>query len=56
VLSAACTEVLADFPFIIAVQEEYLFHPLALSITHIKDWAFVRWEPERNLVGQSKND
>ena len=46
VLSVACTEVIADFPNINKVEEEYLFHPEPLKNIALKEWAFVRWEPE----------
>ena len=46
VLSVACTEVIADFPNINQVEEEYLYHPAPLKNTSMEEWAFVRWEPE----------
>ncbi|PIC56459.1 hypothetical protein CSV80_14515 [Sporosarcina sp. P12(2017)] len=45
VLSVACTEVLADFPGIDVVEEEFLYHPMPLDIQTIEEWAFVRWGP-----------
>jgi len=44
VLSVACTEVIADFPNINKVEEEYLYHPTPLKNTTLEEWAFVRWE------------
>ncbi|GAA0338175.1 hypothetical protein GCM10008967_30570 [Bacillus carboniphilus] len=46
VLSVACTEVIADFPNINKVEEEYLCHPAPLKNTTMEEWAFVIWEPE----------
>lgn len=45
VLSVACTEVLADFPNIDIVEEEYLCRPAKLNVYSMEEWAFVRWEP-----------
>lgn len=46
VLRVASTEVIADFPNINIVDEEYLHHPAPLKNTTRDEWAFVRWEPE----------
>ncbi|WP_273127799.1 hypothetical protein [Bacillus weihaiensis] len=46
VLSVACTEVIADLPNIIKVEEEYLYHPGPLTNTTMEEWFFVRWESE----------
>ncbi|PIC87160.1 hypothetical protein CSV72_04070 [Sporosarcina sp. P20a] len=45
VLSIASTEVLADYPDIHTIEEEFLYHPAPLNIQAIEEWAFVRWEP-----------
>ncbi|MFA9560488.1 hypothetical protein ACERII_24620 [Evansella sp. AB-rgal1] len=46
-LSDACTEVIADFPLISSVDEQYLYHPEPLNMegSVIAGWAFFRWEP-----------
>lgn len=45
VLRIASTEVLADYPDIHIIEEEFLYHPASLNIHSIEEWAFVRWEP-----------
>jgi hypothetical protein len=46
ILSVACTEVIADFPIIKIVKEEYLnqLHPLKMEM--LQFWAFLRWEQD----------
>lgn len=44
ILSVACTEVLADFPIIKDVKEEYLTHLHPLKMEMLQFWAFLRWE------------
>jgi hypothetical protein len=44
VLSVACTEVLADFPIIKVVEEEYINHMYPLKMEMLQLWVFLRWE------------
>lgn len=46
ILSVACTEVIADFPIIKVVKEEYLIHIYPLEMEMLQFWAFLRWEEE----------
>ncbi|RZT21624.1 hypothetical protein [Fictibacillus sp. BK138] len=43
-LTLACTEVIADFPIIKGVNEEYLNHSYPLKMDMLEFWAFLRWE------------
>lgn len=47
-LSLACTEVVADFPTIKEVKEEYLNHSYPLKMEMLQFWAFLRWENDMN--------
>jgi hypothetical protein len=46
ILSVACTEVIADFPNIDSVKEEYINYPspLKMEVANLYDWGFLRWE------------
>jgi hypothetical protein len=44
ILSIACTEVIANFPIIKVVKEEYINHKLPLKKEMMEFWAFLRWE------------
>lgn len=46
ILSVACTEVIADFPIINAVSEEYLNYRYPLKMEGLQFWAFLRWEQD----------
>jgi hypothetical protein len=46
ILSIACTEVIADFPIIKVVKEEYLNHLHPLKMEALQFWAFLRWEQD----------
>lgn len=44
ILSISCTEVIADFPIIKVVKEEYLNHKYPLKMEMLQFWAFLRLE------------
>ncbi len=44
ILSVACAEVIADFPIIKTVNEEYLHVPYPLRMEKLHFGAFLRWE------------
>ncbi|KZN98593.1 hypothetical protein [Pseudobacillus badius] len=44
ILSIACTEVVANFPIIKVVEEEYLNYTCPLKMEMLQFWAFLRWE------------
>lgn len=44
VLSGACTEVIADFPSINVVKEEYINRESPLIMEMLQLWAFLKWE------------
>ncbi|KOS66282.1 hypothetical protein AEA09_18875 [Lysinibacillus contaminans] len=46
ILSVACTEVIADFPTIKDVKEEYFNHSRPLKMEMLQFWAFLRWEQD----------
>jgi hypothetical protein len=46
ILSIACTEVVADFPIIRVVKEEYLNQTYPLKMEMFQFWAFLRWEQD----------
>ncbi|MFD1356862.1 hypothetical protein ACFQ4X_03035 [Fictibacillus halophilus] len=47
-LSMACTEVVANFPMIKGVKEEYLNHSYPLKMEMLQFWAFLRWENDKD--------
>ncbi|MBM7602600.1 hypothetical protein JOC75_000570 [Metabacillus crassostreae] len=46
ILSIACTEVIADFPIIEEVVEEYINHTFPLKMEMMQFWAFLRGEQD----------
>lgn len=46
-VSTACTEVLADFPFISSLEEEYVNYPYPQKMDMLQFWVFLRWEEAR---------
>ncbi|KGR89392.1 MULTISPECIES: hypothetical protein [Ureibacillus] len=44
ILNVACTEVIADFPIIKDVKEEYLNYRHPLKMEMLQFWAYLRWE------------
>jgi hypothetical protein len=43
-LSIACSEVIADFPIINAIKEEYVNCKYPLEMEMLQLWAFLKWE------------
>jgi hypothetical protein len=44
VLSTACSEVIADFPKINVVKEEYVNYKYPLKMDMLQFWVFLKWE------------
>ncbi|MEH7482627.1 hypothetical protein V7157_16530 [Neobacillus drentensis] len=42
ILSVVCAEVIADFPIIKVVEEEYINHSFPLKMEMLQFWAFLR--------------
>ncbi|WP_240377723.1 hypothetical protein [Bacillus piscicola] len=50
ILSAACTEVIADFPIIMNCKEECINHKFPLEMEKLQFWASLKWEESEAIL------